>query len=178
MLNPKPTQMYKLIILVFLASCMSAPKHLKKAIDKDKPYVAGETRRLWPCTEVKTDTVNTTDTIVDIMQVECPDVTYTDAKGDTVYLPGKKITTQGKTITNTRYIDRYIEDSAKIFVMGNNIEVLTNMYREDTARLNKEVKMLKSKVAKQRGTLTWLWGILILIGLWTAFKIYRKLTLR
>ena len=171
--------MYKIIIaLLMLASCTSATKHLAKAKEKDENYVATKVREWYPCTEVKTDTVNTTDTIVDIMQVECPDVVYTDAKGDTVYLPGKKITTQGKTIINTRYIDRYIEDSAKIFVLNNNVEVLQNMYREDTARLNKHNRELQAKVEKKNGTLFWLWGILILIAAWTAFKIYRKLTLR
>ena len=165
-------------LAIFLASCMSAPKHLSKAKEKDEKYVAEKTREWFPCTEVRTDTVNTTDTIVDILQLDCPDNEYTTTEGKTVYLPGKKVTVAGKTITNTRYIDRYIEDSAKIYTMLNNAEVQTNMYREDTARVNKENRRLQAKVNKQRATKNWLWVILGIIVAWNVFKVYRKIALR
>jgi hypothetical protein len=155
--------MYKLFILVFLASCMSAPKHLQKAIDKDRPYVAGETRRLWPCIVTATDTVTTTDTIVDIISVQCPDsiAWKTDTLESSVAVPYRvpvyikvPLSRIRETITHTIRI----EDSAKVYVAYS---------RADAA--DKKAGRLEDKV-KRKNTAIWLLIAALVIMTGYAFR--------
>ena len=192
--------MYKLFILIFLASCMSAPKHLQKAIDKDRPYVASETRKLWPCItkDGKPDStaykqyLEDLKTLEDFYQSQEPQfktdtlaISWTDS-AKVVDLK-RKISAKDAYIAELKKICRDkppihdtipVKDSADVYIIMNNMEVQTNMYREDTARVNKENRRLQAKVNKQRATKTWLWIILGIIVAWNVFKIYRKIALR
>ena len=159
--------MYKIItILLFLASCTSAPKHLAKAIQKDKPYVAGEVRKIWPCIVTAADTVTTTDTIVDIISVQCPDsiAWKTDTLESSVAVPYRvpvyikvPLSRIRETITHTIRI----EDSAKVYVAYS---------LADAA--DKKVERLEDKVKRKN---TAIWILIAALAIMTAYAFRRVL---
>ena len=156
--------------LALLFSCVIAPKHLAKAIAKDKPYVAEQTRLLWPCIVTARDTVNTTDTLYDLIEAQCPDIDYTTPEGKTITLPGKTTFLPGQTIYKDRVIYERTKDSAEVYLALNNLEVATNMYKEDTSRLNKTIASQDKKITKKNKRLFWLYVIVASLTLWTVRK--------
>ena len=148
---------------LLLFSCTSAPKHLAKAIAKDKPYVASETRKLWPCIVTASDTVHTSDTLYDLIEAQCPDVEYITPEGKTIYLPGKVTTVQGPTITKYQTITVKVKDSAETFLLLNDLEVQGNILkdREDDLKLSQqEVKDEQKAKSKWRKWCLITWGLI------------------
>ena len=112
-------------ILFFFCSCQSATKLTYKAIKKDKATVAAITRELFPCGIIARDTTVIIDTIKNF--VECPESTVltivkTDTTIDTVVIK-KTVKVPLMTPQRTLYITQRFEDSAKIFVMQNEINL-------------------------------------------------------
>ena len=112
-------------ILFFFCSCQSATKLTYKAIKKDKAEVAKITRELFPCGIIARDTTVIIDTISKF--VECPESTVitvykTDTTVDTVVLR-KTVKVPVMMPQRTLYITQRFEDSAKIFVMQNAINL-------------------------------------------------------
>jgi len=133
-----------LLALVCLGSCYTpskAKKELNKANDKYPQIVAGFTREKFPCIQKSSDTTTTTDTLFQYVNVDCPtDTSLT--KGDTIYLD--KIKTQTRTIRTlvavpqqTKVINHYIEDSAKIKVMTYDNEQCNKKLEKETAKAEK-----------------------------------------
>lgn len=136
---------FLLLGLVCLGSCYTpskAKKELNKANDKYPQLVAGFTREKFPCIEKKADTTITTDTLFQYINVDCPtDTSLT--KGDTIYID--KVRTQTKTIKvavpqQTKIINRYIEDSAKIKVMEYDNEQCSKKLERETAKAETRFK--------------------------------------
>ena len=112
-------------ILFFFCSCQSATKLTYKAIKKDKAEVAKITRELFPCGIIARDTTVIIDTVKDF--VECPEstiltVTKTDTTIDTIVIK-KTVKVPVMMPQRTLYITQRFEDSAKIFVMQNAINL-------------------------------------------------------
>ena len=112
-------------ILFFFCSCQSATKLTYKAIKKDKATVAAITRELFPCGIIARDTTFVIDTVKDF--VECPESTVltihkTDTTIDTVVIK-KTVKVPVMKPQRTVYITQRFEDSAKIYVMQNAINL-------------------------------------------------------
>jgi len=63
---------YIILAVVGLAGCRTAEQLTHKAIAKDAGKVQAITRALWPCITVEQDSTVKTDTLYDIISVECP----------------------------------------------------------------------------------------------------------
>lgn len=116
---------YILFLSVILFSCQSASKLTYKAIAKDKAKVAAITRELFPCGIIARDTTVIIDTVSKF--VECPESTIltivkTDTTIDTVVIK-KTVKVPIMQPQRTVYITQRFEDSAKIFVMQNEINL-------------------------------------------------------
>jgi hypothetical protein len=110
-----------LLLALCLGSCYTpnkANKELNKANNKYPQLVAKFTREKFPCITKSADTLTTTDTLYQYVDVQCPDTT---SQTDTIYLDKVKTKTIKKLVAipqQTRIINHYIEDSAKIKVMA------------------------------------------------------------
>jgi hypothetical protein len=154
------------IAITFLFSGCTTAKKIERKIgiyNVKKPAVVAEmTRRLYPCTVLlKTDTITTTkDSTV---WVECPDMptngTQTDYAGaDTVQVVRYATKTQIKTVrvpvtlpVVTKTVNRWFEDSAKIFVAQKQVQ-----------DKQKEIEKLTGKLEKRNKWFLWL---LLALGL-------------
>ena len=172
--NPKWAIIILFAIVVILFSlmffgCATPEKLIKKALDKDSAAVAKVTRDLFPCTDIfKPDTaILYRDTTV---YIECPD-SITPAMFETIRFD---------TVTNTRivrvpvklpietkYITRYFEDSAKIFLLRKAMQTL----QADTSALNKQVAKYKGKLHTRNVQALWLLGLVIALLIWTFRKV-------
>mgnify|MGYP003434116604 CR=1 FL=1 len=115
------------ILLLLLSGCKSASELTYKAISKDRAKVAEITRKEWPCVTVKSDTSYRTDTITDIITVQCPDTIAVRIDSFGVYQAVKvpvyiKVPVEGTIQTIT--VTKTIEDSAKITVLQTHVDKL------------------------------------------------------
>ena len=113
------------ILTIFALSCNPASKLLNKAIKKDKAEVARVTRELFPCGIIARDTTVIIDTVSEF--VECPESTVltvykTATTVDTVVLR-KFVKVPILTPQRTLYITQRFEDSAKIYLLQNQINL-------------------------------------------------------
>jgi len=144
---------YFLLIPIFLFSCQSANKLLNKAIKKDKAEVAKLTRELFPCGIIARDTTVVIDTVSEF--IECPEsdiitIVKTDTTIDTIVLK-KTVKVAVLTPQRTLYITQRFEDSAKIFVMQNDINTK-----------DKNIVKLKQKIHTKNIFSLW---IIVIVGL-------------
>ena len=157
---------YLLLALVCLGSC-NTPKRITKKLNKfneaHSEVVAKFTREKFPCITKSADTTISTDTLFQYINVDCPDTSQTI--GDTIYLDKVK-TIKVRTLVaipqQTKIINHYIEDSAKIKLMA-----------YDNEQCNVELK----KVKKESATY-WYWSkrllILLLLSLILNVLLIRK----
>lgn len=153
------------ICVSYLLSCVSAPKHFAKAVKKDKPYVAEQTRLLWPCITTDSGTITKTDTLYDLIEVECPP--EVPGRVDTLeisevqQLPGKPY----KVYVKSPRIRETVTHTIRIRDMA------------DTEICEAEKKQLEEDYKKAKGWAK-LWGsiagILFLLSLILFFLIKRK----
>lgn len=162
--------MKKLLILIILfTSCNTAEKLTYKAISKDRAKVAEITRKEWPCTTTKADTTYRTDTLYDLIEVQCPDTlirvdSFETAVRVPVYI---KVPIQREVRTVT--VIKLVEDSAKIFILTANVAAL----QADVAKITAERDNFKAARNKWRKWCLITWGLLVIVGvLFTAKKIY------
>jgi len=132
---------YFILIPLFLFSCQSANKLLNKAVKKDKAEVAKLTRELFPCGIIARDTTVVIDTLTKF--VECPEsdiitIVKTDTTIDTIVLR-KTIKVAVLTPQRTLYITQRFEDSAKIYLLQNQI----NLQTVKINRLNDRIHTVK-----------------------------------
>jgi len=132
---------YFLLIPLFLFSCQSANKLLNKAVKKDKAEVAKLTRELFPCGIIARDTTVVIDTLTKF--VECPEsdiitIVKTDTTIDTIVLK-KTVKVAVLTPQRTLYITQRFEDSAKIYLLQNKI----NLQTVKINRLNDRIHTVK-----------------------------------
>lgn len=162
---------YILLAGIGIVSCTSAPKHLAKAIEKDKPYVAAETRKLWPCAQ--SDTIIKLDTLYDFVEVQCPDsIRYVTDSFETSHAVRVPVYVKAPVIRVKETVTIRIEDSAKIYLMLNNNEVLQGI-NDDLAADNK--KKTDSRDWWRKWCLI-TWGILGLGGIgWVLLKKFKPL---
>lgn len=150
-------------ILFFFCSCQSATKLTYKAIKKDKTEVAKITRELFPCGIIARDTTVVIDTVKDF--VECPESTIltvykTATTIDTVVLK-KTVKVPVFMPQRTLYITQRFEDSAKIFVMQNAINL-------------QAVTISKIKHASHIKNVVILWLIIIMAFSILAYTLLKK----
>jgi hypothetical protein len=173
-----------LLAILVLFSCTSAPKHLAKAIGKDKPYVAEQTRILWPCVDIKADTVTVTDSLYEF--VECPETSSNDfTKGtekssDNLTKPRPNLVPVKVPVRN-HYITQKVEDSAKIFLMQNHIEKINQQYEKQLAdssaaiqKRDAEIVKKDAKIEKQKKAIRILLIPWILIVLYVVYRIIKR----
>lgn len=141
---------------LLLFSCTSAPKHFAKALSKDRPYVAEQTRALWPCIVTASDTVNTTDTLYDLIEADCPPVQYVTKEGQTVTIPGKTTFVQWATVYRDRIITEKIKDSADTYLLLTSLQE----QKDRIAQLDKDKADITSKRNKWRKWCLLTWGML------------------
>ena len=176
--NPKWVIIILAAIVVVLFSlmffgCATPEKLIKKALDKDSAAVAKVTRDLFPCTDIlKPDTaILYRDTTV---YIECPDsippAMFETIRFETV-TNTRIVRVPVKLPIETRYVNRYFEDSAKIFLYRKQVERL----QADTASLNKQVAKYKSKLHTRNVQALWLLGLVIALLVWTFRKVILKL---
>lgn len=160
------------ILIMCFSRCATPEKLISKALSKDSAAVAKATRDLFPCTEVlKPDTaVLYRDTTV---YIDCPDslsATFETVRFDTV-TNTRVVRVPVKLPIETKYVTRYFEDSAKIFLYRKQVERL----QADTASLNKQVAKYKSKLHTRNVQALWLLGLVIALLVWTFRKVILKL---
>lgn len=146
-----------LIVLILFSSCYTEKKasvSTDKAHDKYPVMVAKKTRDWFPCVKIKADTTIKLDTVYDLIEVQCPDtIKYVVDSFETVtavkvpvYIK-VPIAAPIQTIT----VVKTIEDSAKIFVLSDELKQCDN-----------EKNKLESKVKKRGKVIMWL--IFLVIG--------------
>jgi len=155
---------YFLLIPIFLFSCQSANKLLNKAIKKDKVEVAKLTRELFPCGIIARDTTVVIDTVSEF--IECPEsdiitIVKTDTTIDTIVLR-KTVKVAVLTPQRTLYITQRFEDSAKIYLLQNQINL-------QAVKINR----LSDKIHTAKIIIWWLTAILILSIL--AYSLLKKI---
>ena len=163
-----------LLPLVFLFSCSkytepTAIKQTTKANDKYPESIAKLVRGWYPCTITETNTViETRDSIV---YVDCPDLPQIiHEPGDTVYSTQTVLKTVKVPVhlpVEVRYITKWVEDSAKIFVL--NAEV--GRHKIALSKLQADLDTMTDKRDYWRFRFFILLGIVIL---YAALKIYSK----
>lgn len=147
-----------LIILIILSSCYTqkkAEEQTDKAHDKYPAMVAKKTRSWFPCVKVKADTAYRTDTLYDLVEVRCPDTiayrvdsfeTVTAVKVPVYIKVPIAAPIQTITVTNT------VEDSAKIFIMSDQITKCSDSLTAAQNKISHRGKVIK-------------WLIFFLVGL-------------
>jgi len=153
---------YILFLSIILFSCQSASKLTYKAISKDKAEVAAITRELFPCGIIARDTTVIIDTVSKF--VECPEsdiitIVKTDTTIDTVIIK-KTIKVPVMTPQRTIYITQRYEDSAKIYLMQNEIN-----------QKQKSIDKLTNKLHNRKILIIWL--MLGIISLLLLIKIIK-----
>ena len=113
-----------LLALLLLGGCYTAKK-ADKAIDKAQrnhpEVVAKKARSLYPCITIKSDTTYLTqDTIISIQCPEIPIIVDTVTLTDTVKLTNR-VTVPVRVQLPQRVVTKYIEDSAKIYVLNSEL---------------------------------------------------------
>jgi len=141
------------ILTIFTLSCNSASKLVDKAIKKDKAEVARLTRELFPCGIIVRDTTVIIDTVSEF--VECPESTVltvykTATTIDTVVLK-KFVKVPVLTPQRTVFITQRFEDSAKIYLLQNDINTK-----------DKNIVKLKQKIHTKNIFSLW---IIVIVGL-------------
>jgi len=152
------------ILTIFALSCNPASKLVSKAIKKDKAEVARLTRELFPCGIIVRDTTVVIDTVSEF--VECPESTIltvykTATTIDTVVLK-KTVKVAVLTPQRTLYITQRFEDSAKIYLMQNQINL-------QAVKINR----LADRIHTAKIIIWWLTAILILSIL--AYSLLKKI---
>jgi len=155
---------YFLLIPIFLFSCQSANKLLNKAVKKDKAEVAKLTRELFPCGIIARDTTVVVDTLTKF--IECPEsdiitIVKTDTTIDTIVLR-KTVKVAVLTPQRTLYITQRYEDSAKIYLLQNQINL-------QAVKINR----LNDKIHTAKIIIWWLTAILILSIM--AYSLLKKI---
>lgn len=103
------------VAFLLLAACSTSEKLYNKAKGKNPVKVAQLCSTDWPCITTPQDTVRRTDTIVDIITVDCPDTTAYGPDSVIIRVPVKvRVPVTG--IKETKTITVRIRDSAKIFI--------------------------------------------------------------
>jgi hypothetical protein len=141
---------YFLLLLtsvILLNSCKTAEKLYDKAKMKDKAKVADMARKDFPCIVTAADTTYRIDTLVDIVEVLCPDPTVRVDSFETsvpvyVKVPVKQAV---KTLT----IVQKVKDSAEIFLLLNNFDIERRILEDSVSIKNKEISKLTDKVDKK-----------------------------
>lgn len=164
----------KLIALIFICSCSrytepTAIKQTTKANDKYPESIAKLVRGWYPCTITETNTViETRDSIV---YVDCPDLPQIiHEPGDTVYSTQTVVKTVKVPVhlpIEIRYITKWVEDSAKIFVLTK--ELKTSVKKSDDLQIRVDAMTDKRDY--------WRIRFFILLGIvfiYAAYKIYTQ----
>jgi len=119
-----------LTLLLIISGCYTAKK-ADKAIDKAQrnypEVVANKARSLYPCTTTKQDTTYLThDTIIEIPCPEVPIIVDTLLLRDTLVISNtKRINVPVRVKIPTQTITKYVEDSAKIYVLNSELKTAT-----------------------------------------------------
>ena len=155
-------------IILILFSCSTPEKLVNKALSKDRAKVAEITRAEFPCVDLKVDTVTVTDSLYEF--VECPEETsdYAPARIDTLTVNGETVY-RTRTVKvpvlvtgKTHYITKTVEDSAKIYLLSN-----------DLSKKDKTINDLTNKVQKQKKAIRILLIPWILIVLYVVYRIVK-----
>jgi hypothetical protein len=163
-----------IISLIFICSCSkytepTAIKQTTKANDKYPESVAKLVRGWYPCTTTEVNTViETRDSIV---YVDCPDLPQIiHEPNDTIYSTQAVLKTIKVPVhlpVEIRYITKWVEDSAKIFIMTKDNKQLY----DKNIQLSDEIGQMTDNRDYWRIRFFILLGIVIL---YAALKIYSK----
>lgn len=151
-----------LFLLLFFVGCKSASQLTYKAIEKDRAKVAEITRKEWPCVTVKADTVYKTDSLYDLIEIQCPDSTvYIIDSFETITairVP-VKIKVPQLTITKTILVETTIRDKAD-----------STIFQDQVDKLNKKL-IKKGKTVVAFASIA---GVLLLLLLIVIFLLIKK----
>jgi len=151
---------YIILAGIGIAGCRSAEELTHKAISKDAATVQDITRKLWPCITVATDTITHTDTLADIIAVDCP--TETAWRTDTL-----EITEVQQHKGNTVYVRvPRIRETVRITT-----RIRDMIDKEEVTRVNAQIKSVKrsAKAGWITAGVSWL-----IIGLLVFILIKRR----
>lgn len=169
--NPKNNLMNKklfrlivaIVSIILLASCYSAKKahrQVAKAIQKHPLQTAEQLRDRWPLVPVSSDTVNTTDTLFDFIEVECPPNDY--EQGTTIVKEPVYVRVPQMKIRERKEVTIRIKDSATVFIC-----------EEDLNDAKETIQVQQDKIKSKNKTLTKLWIFFALVMAYGLFKLYR-----
>jgi len=127
----------KLLFYIILAAygltgCRTAEELTHKAISKDASKVQDITRKLWPCITTATDTIIHTDTLADIIAVDCP--TDTAWRTDTLEITEVQ-QHHGKTV--------YVRVPRIRETVTHNIRIRDMIDKEEFTQVNAQIKSTK-----------------------------------
>ncbi len=103
------------VAIVLLASCQSAKKLYSKARDRNPVTVAYLCSQDFPCVTIDRDTVTRVETIIDTVNVQCPDTTAYGPDSVIIRVP-VTVRVPMPRIRETRTITITKRDSATIFI--------------------------------------------------------------
>jgi len=147
------------IALVLLSSCLSprkAERQLDKVQDKFPEILAEKCLENYPCLPKKADTLITVE--YDLIEVECPngDIPATSRDSvDTVYIikyNEKRVTKEIRVPCESKVITNYVEDSAKLKVIGSQL-----------AKAEVSYLLMKERAQKFKNYLKYMWLFLALV---------------
>jgi ketopantoate hydroxymethyltransferase len=164
-------------IILILFSCSTPEKLVNKALSKDRAKVAEITRAEFPCVDIKADTLYKTDTTFDWIEVNTPN-DYEQGK-DTIIQ--NNIYQPTRTIHKTAYITKKVEDSAKIYLLGAQMDSMKGKHEKQLAdssaaikKRDAEIVKLEGKIEKQKKAIRILLIPWILIVLYVVYRIIKR----
>ena len=146
-----------LLILVLFASCAGPEKLYNKAKAKDPVKVAELCSQDWPCITIERDTAVITDTIIDIISLDCPDTAAYGPDSVIIRVP-VKVNVPMPRIRETREITIRIRDSVTVYL---------------AAKANKRTDDMEGKVKRRNKVILWLIVALVISILLNILKLRR-----
>lgn len=156
--------------IILTNSCKTSEQLYDKAKYKDIAKVADMARKDFPCIVTASDTTYRVDTVVDIIEVLCPDPTIRVDSFETsvpvyVKVPVKQAV---KTLT----IVQKVKDSAEIFLLLNKFDIERKILEDSVSIKNTKISSLEDKVSKKNKWLKFLSISSILLAVILGLLIY------
>lgn len=162
-----------IVVIVFFTSCKTSEQLYNKAKVKDLTKVAELSRKDFPCTTTKIDSIITVDTLYDSIEVECAPVIRTRVDSfETIVVNTVKVRVPRELVT-IRTLQK-VEDSAKIKIMYAELQkAVVMMLAEKKLAAEQKLETEKERKSKNKWRKWCLitWGI---IGAVVAFKLLRS----
>jgi hypothetical protein len=140
---------YFLLLLTpifILNSCKTAETLYSKAKQKDEAKVADMARKDWPCIVTASDTTYRIDTLVDIVEVLCPDPAVRVDSFETSVPVYVKVPVKKAVKTTT--VNNNIKDSADIFLLLKSFDIERRSFDIERSILEDSVSIKNAAISK------------------------------